>query len=79
MFTGNDLKHCFQTKEVTDFCLLYECNEDGPNWEIRAHACECDKEVIDNITKTNLRMKLRKLEDEFEKEFDHQHFSLTRY
>ena len=38
--------NCKKTKKVEHFCLSYFCNPDGiprPAWEVRAHACECDK------------------------------------
>ena len=68
-------------KQVVSFCLLYECtyvNEswsEEQDWEIRAHACECDSED-ENGTLIN---ELQKQEKAIEQSFENTTFKLTRY
>ena len=68
-------------KRVVSFCLLYECtyvNEswsEEQDWEIRAHACECDAED-ENGTLIN---ELKKQQKAVEQTFENETYKLTRY
>ena len=67
-----------QLKKVVDFCLHYECTEDQDTekykWAIGAHACECDVEDPSGV----LVKELEKVENNFEKSYENQNFTLTR-
>ena len=62
-----------------DFCLHYECTEDSDTekyeWTIGAHACECDVEDESGV----LVHELEKEEKNFEKSYENQNLTLTRY